>query len=514
MQSEGLAEDMSQHANHETAARLRLRRLEIDTYREFVVFMHRDCLVCRSEGFQARSRIRVTVGRRSITATLYVVGNAVLRMDEASLSEAAWQALAARPGDIATMSHPDPVTSDSFLRKKIYGATLSAPELAAIVVDIAAHAYDDIQLAAFVTACAGDRLDHSETLALTDAMVRVGDRLAWDAPVVADKHCVGGLPGNRTTMIVVPIIAAAGLCIPKTSSRAITSPAGTADAMEALAPVALDLASMRRVVGREGGCIVWGGSVALSPADDILIGVERPLDLDSEGQLVASVLSKKIAAGSTHVVLDLPVGATAKIRDQAAALRLADRLGRVAGHFGLVTDLLLSDGSQPVGRGIGPALEARDVLAVLGNRPDAPTDLRDRALTLAAHLIDLARPGSTGMEQARAILASGAAERKFLAICEAQGGFRPLRSAPFRQEIPAARAGTVTAIDNRRLAKAAKLAGAPAAILAGVDFHAPLGQAVQKGEPLFTLHGQTQGEVDYAAAYVAANPDIITVSQD
>jgi len=497
-------------------SRLRLRRLGIDTYREFVVFMHRDCLVCRSEGFQVRSRVRVTVRERSITATLHVVGDAVLGMEEASLSEAAWEALAAKPGDIAQMSHPEPVASDSFLRKKIYGGTLSGPELTAIVTDIVGHAYDDIRLAAFVTACAGDRLDLAETIALTEAMVRVGDRLSWDAPVVADKHCVGGLPGNRTTMIVVPIVAAAGLCIPKTSSRAITSPAGTADAMEALAPVALELAAMRRVVEREGGCIVWGGSVALSPADDILIGVERPLDLDSEGQLIAPVLSKKIAAGATHVVLDLPVGPTAKIRDQAAALRLADRLRRVAGHFGLATDLVLSDGGQPVGRGIGPALEARDVLAVLGNRADAPADLRERALALAAHLIDLARPGAVGagMEQARAILESGAAERKFLAICEAQGGIRPLATAPVRRDVVAQHAGTVAAIDNRRLAKAAKLAGAPAAILAGVDFHAPLGRVVQKGEPLFTLHGQTQSEVDYATAYVAANPDIVTLIRD
>ncbi|MDO8986422.1 thymidine phosphorylase family protein [Cypionkella sp.] len=496
-------------------AHLRLRRLGIDTYREFVVFMHRDCLVCRSEGFQVRSRVRVTVGDRSITATLYVVGDEILGMEEASLSEAAWIALAANAGDIARMSHPEPVASDSFLRKKIYGGTLSGPELAAIVGDIAGHAYDDIRLAAFVTACAGDRLDLAETIGLTEAMVKVGDRLNWTSAVVADKHCVGGLPGNRTTMILVPIIAAVGLCIPKTSSRAITSPAGTADAMEALTTVDLDLTAMREVVDKEGGCIVWGGSVALSPADDILIGVERPLDLDSEGQLIASVLSKKIAAGSTHVVLDLPVGPTAKIRDQAAALRLAERLRQVADHFGLVVDLVLSDGSQPVGRGIGPALEARDVLAVLGNQADAPADLRDRALTLAAHLIDLARPGMAGAGRrlAAEILASGAAEGKFLAICEAQGGLKRLATAPFRRDVTASRDGTVTAIDNRRLAKAAKLAGAPAAALAGVDFHVPLGRRVHRGEALFTLHGQTRSEIDYAAEFVAANPGIVSLSQ-
>ncbi len=172
----------------------------------------------------------------------------------------------------------------------------------------------------------GERLSAAETVALTDAMVKTGDRLSWQASKVADKHCIGGLPGNRTSMIVVPIIAAAGLIIPKTSSRAITSPAGTADVMETLTRIDLDIHEMRRLVEREGGCIVWGGSMQLSPADDILIGVERPLDFDSEGQLVASVLSKKIATGSSHVVIDIPVGPTAKLRTLEAASRLESRL--------------------------------------------------------------------------------------------------------------------------------------------------------------------------------------------
>src|SRR5207342_2314958 len=195
----------------------------------------------------------------------------------------------------------------------------------------------DIELAAFVTACAGDRMDLDESVALTRAMISVGERLDWGGGPVLDKHCVGGLPGNRTTPIVVAIIAAAGYRIPKTSSRAITSPAGTADAMEVMAPVALDLPGMRRVVEKEGGCIVWGGNVRLSPADDILIRVERPLDFDSDGQLVASILSKKVAAGSTHVLIDMPVGPTAKVRSLESAMSLQARLLTTASALGLAT---------------------------------------------------------------------------------------------------------------------------------------------------------------------------------
>lgn len=169
-------------------------------------------------------------------------------------------------------------------------------------------------------------------------------------------HCVGGLPGNRTTLIVVPIVAAFGLMIPKTSSRAITSPAGTADTMEVLAPVNLDIKKMKKVVEREYGCIVWGGAMSLSPADDILIHIERAIDLDSEGQLVASVLSKKIAAGSTHLVIDIPIGATAKIRSLKTAIKLKKLFDNICLKYNLTIKTIFSHGEQPVGRGIGPAL--------------------------------------------------------------------------------------------------------------------------------------------------------------
>ena len=286
---------MNEARHQETDSRLRLTRLGIDTYREFVIYMNRDCHVCRAEGFEVRSRVAVKLGGKTINATLNVVQTDLLSTEEASLSESAWRALGAEMGMTVELSHPEPLASESFLRKKVYGARLNRAEISTIIKDVSNGAYDDIQLAAFVTACAGNRLDIRETVDLTAAMVEVGEKLSWGKDRVADKHCVGGLPGNRTSMIVVPIIAAAGLLIPKTSSRAITSPAGTADVMETLTRVDLDIVDIRKVVEREGGCIAWGGAVRLSPADDILIGVERPLDFDSEGQLVASVLSKKVA---------------------------------------------------------------------------------------------------------------------------------------------------------------------------------------------------------------------------
>jgi thymidine phosphorylase len=494
---------------------LSLRRLGIDTYQEAVVYMNRDCHVCRAEGFAAQTRVRVALGDRHVIATLNVVSGALLGEGEASLSESAWRMLQAQEGARIEVSHPEPVESLSALRAKVYGRRVGLPAWREILADVVAGHYSDLDLAALVTACAGDRLDIAETVALTRAMIEVGERLTWSASPVVDKHCVGGLPGNRTTLIVVPIVAAAGLTIPKTSSRAITSPAGTADTMEVLAPVDLRIEDMRRVVEREGGCIVWGGNVRLSPADDLLIRVERPLDFDSEGQLVASVLSKKIAAGSTHILIDMPVGATAKVRSLEAARALQQRLETVGRALEVDVKVHVSDGTQPVGRGIGPALEACDVLAVLRGEPDAPADLRDRALTLAAGVLEFAPdaiPGS-GLARARQILESGSAWRKFEAICHAQGGMRETPRARLTHVVRSQKAGECVAIDNRRIARVAKLAGAPRAASAGIELHVRVGQALEKGASLYTVHAEAPGELEYALNYAARHGDIVRLEE-
>lgn len=492
---------------------LSLRRVGIDTYQEPVIYMPEDCNVCRSEGFEAHSRILVKHDSGSIVATLNVVKNGWVLPGEAGLSEAAWTLLRAAEGDSVELSHPPPLASLGSVRAKLYGNHLDPEDYRHIIRDITAGRYSEVDLSAFIAGCAGGRMAIDEVTSLTKAMIEAGETLSWDSSPIMDKHCVGGLPGNRTTLIVVPVVTAFGLTMPKTSSRAITSPAGTADAMESLAPVDLDLPQMRKVVEREGGCIVWGGAVKLSPADDILIRVEHALDIDSDGQIVASILSKKVAAGSTHVVIDIPVGETAKVRTFGAAGELSRLLSSVGAAVGLRVQATVSDGSQPVGRGIGPSLEAIDVLAVLRNEAGAPEDLRERALILAGQILEMSQMvvQGKGNRTAAKILANGSAWKKFLAICEAQGGFREPGRARFTQVVAADRDGVVTAVNNRKLARAAKLTGAPKAKTAGIQFHAQAGTHVETGQPLFTLHAETVGELDYAFEYVKGAGEIVHV---
>lgn len=492
---------------------LRLTRIGIDTYRESVVYMHEDCSVCRSEGFEAQSRVVVRANGRTILATLNVLTRNWLDREVVGLSDAAWRRLGVEEGARATFEHPIPPESASDVRAKVYGRRLDEARYERLLRDATAGRLSDIELAAFVAAGVGDRIGTEETTALTRAMVAIGDRLSWSRSPVIDKHCVGGLPGNRTTPIVVAIVAAAGYLIPKTSSRAITSPAGTADTMATLAPVDLDIDAMRRVVEREGGCVVWGGAARLSPADDVLIRIERPLDLDSDAQLTASVLSKKLAAGATHVVLDVPVGPTAKVRSADAARVLGDRLTTVAHAVGLESVIHLSDGTQPVGRGVGPALEAWDVLAVLRGEKSLPADLRERALDLAGLALEFDGkvPRGQGRIQAAMRLDDGSAWRKFHAICEAQGGFREPPRALQRFEIAATRDGVVRTFDNRKLARLAKLAGAPRAASAGLEVCVHVGDAVETGMPLLILHAETLGELGYARAFLEQHDDLLVI---
>ena len=489
---------------------LPIRRVGIDTWRENVVFLHRDCPVVRAAGFQALAKVQVQANGQTLIAVLNVVDDAcIVEPRELGLSEEAFRRLGVEPGHPARIEQAEPPASIAALHRKIAGERLEREDLHAIVQDIAAARYSKIELAAFIVATQQYELDRDEVLHLTEAMIAVGQRLDWQSEnnhrgLVVDKHCIGGIPGNRTSMLVVPIVTAHGMLCPKTSSRAITSPAGTADTMEVLAEVELPLARLQQIVRATHGCLAWGGAADLSPADDILISVERPLGIDSPGQMVASILSKKIAAGSTHLVLDIPIGPTAKVRSMPEAQRLRRLFEYVAGRMHIALDVVITDGRQPIGNGIGPVLEARDVMRVLQNDPRAPIDLRQKALRLAGRLIECDPDvrGGDGFAIARDILDSGRALARMNAIIAAQGtrNFDHNRPelGPLTFELRAAGSGVVAGIDNFQIARVARLAGAPKVPGAGVDLFRKLGDGVAAGDVLYRVHAGYPADLEFA----------------
>lgn len=495
-------------ATEQLRPRLRIRSVSLDTGRENVVVISRRSNALRAEVFRGFSRVELRCNSRMLLATLLITDDdGLVGPDEIGLSEPALRRFAEPVGTLATVTPAAPPESLEAVRAKIRGETFSDRAIGQIIDDLAHYRYSDMEIAAFLIGSASF-MTSGELLALTRAMADAGTRLTWDDRIVVDKHCIGGIPGNRTSMVVVPIVAAHGLTMPKTSSRAITSPAGTADTMEVLARVNVGADEMKAIVAACNGCLIWGGHVNLSPADDILISVERPLSLDTREQMVASIMSKKLAAGSTHLLLDLPVGPTAKLANGADAMRLRKLFEFVGDHFGIAVEVITTDGRQPIGNGIGPVLEANDVMAVLANDPAAPSDLREKSLRLAAHLLeyDPKLRGGAGYARARELLDSGAALKQMHKIIDAQG---PPDSAAtlghLTVDVKAREDGIVAAIDCLRLNRLARTAGAPLNKGAGIRLFKKIGDRVDQGEPLYRIFACAPSEHDLAIAGAVAD---------
>jgi thymidine phosphorylase len=495
---------------------LKIRRVNLDTGRENVVVISRRSEALRPEIFRGFSRVELRRNSKVLLATLLITDDdSLVGTGDIGLAEPAFRRFGEAAGSSVTVTPAAPPDSLDAVRAKIQGHTLNESDIYAIIDDVAHHRYSDMEIAAFLIGSASF-ITSEELLALAHAMAQAGTQLSWKKSIVVDKHCIGGVPGNRTSMIVVPIVAAHGLTIPKTSSRAITSPAGTADTMEVLARVDLGVEDMKEVVSACNGCLVWGGHVNLSPADDILISVERPLSIDTREQMVASIMSKKIAAGATHLLIDLPVGPAAKVTSAMEAMRLRKLFEFVGDHFGIVVEVVTTDGRQPIGNGIGPVLEAQDVMAVLSNDRGAPADLREKSLQLAARLLeyDPALRGGAGYARARELLDSGAALKQMEKIIDAQGpSIRQRNLGPLTVDVLASADGFVSAIDCLRLNRLARTAGAPLDMGAGIKVFKKIGDRVEQGETLYRIHAFDRSEHDLAVAAAKDDPGYVIDGQ-
>ncbi|WP_321867810.1 phosphonate metabolism protein/1,5-bisphosphokinase (PRPP-forming) PhnN [Paraburkholderia tropica] len=398
---------------------------------------------------------------------------------------------------------------DDFLEKQA-GITLDEPAYSRIIDSVAAQRFSQEQCEQILR-CLIEDLQDDEVGALARVRTARMPRIDWNEPIVVDKHSMGGVPGSRITLIVAPIVAAFGLLMPKTSSRAITSASGTADAMETIARVDLDAAELRRVAIAARACIAWNGRLNHSNVDDVTNAMVRPLKLDTRRWSVASILSKKYSAGATHVVVDLPFGPQAKLATEPEALELGQLFERIGAELGMVVKAFVTDGSAPVGRGIGPALEMRDVLRVLNDDASAPRDLREKALMFAGAILAWSpQVGSLaqGRSEAERLLRSGAARAAFERIVDAQGRRELVLPSALTEVVRAPVAGVVTGFDGWALGGIARAAGAPGEKGAGVDLLCTLGERVEAGEPLLRIHAAGEGELRTALDMARASPAV------
>jgi AMP phosphorylase len=453
----------------------------------------------------AADRIKITRGNKTTIAIVDISENGQsLRSGWIGLFEEVLDALKVTKNESVHITIANKPASVRHIKKKLDGKALTQKETQDIIDDVVAGKLIQVELTYYVAANYINGMSLQETVDLTKAMINTGDRLHFKKRIVVDKHCIGGVAGNRTTMGVVPILAAAGLTCPKTSSRAITSPAGTADSMEVLTGVSFDTHQLKNIVNKHGACIVWGGAINLAPADDLIINVEHPLSIDAEGQLTASILAKKGSVGSTHVLIDIPTGIGSKIPSREKALRLKRLFEIIGKKIGMKTFVVLSDGRQPIGNGIGPALEARDVLWVLSNNTQQPKDLRKKCIAMAGYFLELtgkARKGQ-GEKMAADLLNSGAANKKMWEIIKRQGAkVKKIEDITFGSHtwtFKAPRRGKIRMIDNHLISKVARLAGCPKDKEAGLYLYKHVGDTVQKGDKLYTVYANSAERLSYA----------------
>mgnify|MGYP005852836993 CR=1 FL=1 len=392
--------------------------------------------------------------------------------------------------------------SIDFIRKKMDNQELSTDEIYALVHDMANRMLSRVEIASYITAVYVNGMNMRETKDLTLAMVESGDTINFGERDVFDFHSVGGCPGNKITPIIVPIVAAAGLLIPKTFSRAISSAAGTADIMESICNVILTAERIKQITLEVGGVLAWGGAVRLAPVDDMLINVEYGLAIDPHSQVLASIMSKKKAVGAKHLLLDIPTGPGTKAPTEDIARRTARDFIELGEEIGINVECAITYGGQPIGRAIGPALEAAEAIAILEGAP-GPRSVAEKALSLAGIILEMGGITRNGYEEALAILKSGRALEKFRQIVEAQGGKENISATDvpignFKKEITADKSGYVNQIDNRSVVRIAREAGAPYDKGAGLVIAKKAGQPVEKGELIYTIHAEHERKLKAA----------------
>ncbi len=471
---------------------LKVKILEVEAGRPIVIMNEKEA---SERSIFLNDRIRISDGEKETIAI--VDFSKKMPKNEITLFEETRRALDINEGEKVTI---DPVVkpdSIGYIRKKIHGGPLSGSEIHEIIRDTVNLLLTDAELSAFNIAIAMSDFSLKEAENLTKSMINTGETI--DIENAVDKHCIGGIPGNRTTPLIVPIIAAAGYKIPKTSSRAISSPAGTADAVEVLANVEYSASEIKKIVDSVNGCMTLGGSVNLAPADDEFIRVRKSLSLDPLELVLSSVMAKKKAVGSDTVLIDIPVGKEAKTETEGEAGKVANSFEKLGERLDMDVVTFISDGSKPVGDGIGPALEAKDVLKILESGGRAgPQDLKKKVLKMSDILLN-----EVGHEEsAEEILESGRAYEKMKEILEAQGGrifsSEEIGFSRHKKTIKSNKEGKIKNIHNFPVNEIAKTAGCPKAKKAGIYFHKKFGESVSKDEKLFTIYSENESRLKRA----------------
>lgn len=489
--------------------KLKVKLVDILTGYKVVLLNKSDAM---NFGVRPHDRIKVKTAQKDLTAIVNITDSYV-EQGEIGITPAIKEIFNSQIGDTVEIVATGMPSSMEYIHKKMAGRSLNQKEIHTIIKDIVDGNLSELEIAAFVLAQQFLGMNTDEIEYLTRSMVETGEKIDFDEPAF-DKHSIGGVPGNKVSLLIVPIVAAAGLLIPKTSSKAITSPSGTADTMEVLAPVSFNAEELKGIVKKTRGAIIWGGSLNLAPADDLIIQVEHPLRLDPTSQMIASIIAKKYSVGIDNMVLDIPVGAGTKMETMEEAEKFANLFVEIAKRLKITTYCAFTYAGQPVGHAVGPALEAKEAMeALMGG---GPTSLVEKATGLAGLLLELGGvvPENRGQEYAKEILRSGKALKKMQEIIEAQGGDPNIKpeDIPIGEHVARLEAkadGYVTQVNNKSITKIAQAAGAPRDKGAGVVLNHKIGYKVSRGDTLLSIYAERESKLHEATAIATRTVPII-----
>lgn len=444
-------------------------------------------------GIRIKDRILIETSSKRLITIVDTIG-LLVKEDEIAVSSELKERLNLKKGQKVEVEFAELPESLILIKKKLDGKRLSKKEVYLIIKDIVLNSLSEAEIALFISAMYKQGMNFREKVSLVEAILETGNKLNLKRKLIVDKHSIGGIAG-RVTPIIVSICASAGLTMPKTSSRAITTPAGTADAIETLAEVEFPMRKLRKIIQKTNACMVWGGALGMVPADSRIIQVEKMLNIDPEAQMLASIIAKKISVGSSHILIHLPYGKSAKV-GKSKALRLKKEFEKLGKHFNKKIKAIPIKNNGPVGNGVGPMLEMIDVIKVL-KREDKCYQLEDRALTLSGELLEMtgrAKKGK-GYSKAKEILDSGKAFDKFKQIIKAQGGSlskSKLKYAKFKKDIFSKKSGEVSEVDNKKVNSLARITGCPMDKSAGLYIYFHKGDIVKRGDKILTIYAESK----------------------
>jgi AMP phosphorylase len=463
-------------------------------------------------GIQTKDRIAIkTISRTpKESSTIVDISSNIIQKNEIGISSELQERLLLKTGQKVDVDLSPVPKSMVFIKKKMNNGVLNQKEINEIIAEIINNSLSEAEIALFISAMYEKGMNMQEIICLINAILNSGEKLKLKGKFIVDKHSIGGIPGNRTTPIVVSICAAAGLIVPKSSSRAITTAAGTADVIETVAEVDFSMKELKKIVEKTGACLIWGGSLEIVPADEKIITIEKALNIDPESQLLASIMSKKLALGAKYILIDIPYGKTAKV-SREKALELGKKFEYLGKHFNKKMRVVLTRGDEPIGHGIGPALEMIDLIKVLKQTEDRPLDLEKKSLFLAGEIFEMtgkAKKGK-GKEFAETFLVSGKAFEKFKEIIKAQrGNLNRIKSAKFKKDILMKKEGKIAEIDNKKINSLARVCGCPMDKFAGLYLYKHVGEKLKKGEKLLTIYSESKARIKEAVNFFAVQKPI------